>query len=80
MANLILQDGRVITDTYGNCVFQTRKEAEMALIEATNCKEEHVLDRIDKIDACIDDGDIIILELPCVVCDTGSVDWFYFID
>jgi len=83
MNTLKLSNGDVIIDTFQNLVLQTKTEARgflMFLIDDLGLDESSILEREEKLTINTSVNGIIDTSLSCLVFDSGSEDYIFYID
>jgi len=80
MNTLKLSNGDVIIDTFQNLVLQTKTEARGFLIDDLGLDESSILEREEKLTINTSVNGIIDISLSCLVFDSGSEDYIFYID
>ena len=78
MKNLNVNDQKVI-DKLGNQVFSNYDEALKFATDEMGWDEDKVLDRNENLSLKLEDGSIIDTNLPCLIMDSGSDDYLFYI-
>ena len=81
MGNLKLSNGKTVNDTFGNTVLQNRQDAITFGVDSFGWLEDDILDRTERISiTTVEDGEEVIdLRLGCIMTDSGSDDYLYYI-
>jgi len=81
MENLKLSNGKTVNDTFGNTVLQNRQDAITFGVDSFGWLEDDILDRTERISiTTVEDGEEVIdLRLGCIMTDSGSDDYLYYI-
>ena len=71
--------GKKITDTFQYQIFHDRGSAMQFCLNEMEWNEDKILDRTEIVSFKIETGEIINAELSCLVVDTGSEDYIYYL-
>ncbi|MFC5046883.1 hypothetical protein ACFSTE_10920 [Aquimarina hainanensis] len=80
MEQLKLNTGQTITNKFEHEICQTYSEAIALGINKYEWKEDEILEREEKLSVQVEDLKIIHLRLDCLVVDTGSNDYIFYIN
>jgi len=72
-------NNQTVIDTLGNKVFASYHEALKFGIEEMGWNENDVLDRNESLSLKLEDGSIIETNLDCIIVDSGSEDYLFYI-
>lgn len=72
-------NNQTVIDTLGNQVFSSYDEALQFGIKEMGWDEKDVLDRNEKLSLKLEEDGIIDLNLDCIMLDSGSDDYLFYI-
>lgn len=78
MITLNVNNQKVI-DKLGNQVFSNYAEALEFATDEMGWNKDEVLDRNEDLSLKLEDGSIINTNLPCLIMDSGSEDYLFYI-
>lgn len=79
MKTLKLNNGQSITNTFQYNVFQTREEAVEFGTTEMAWEEAEILERNLEISVNTSEDGIVDINLNCIMVDSGSADYLYYI-